>query len=535
MKKTKYTLGIVILSLILLLTLIGCSSNPFSSDDDDGIKGHVTMLNSEIDEDEFNVPSTETQEATISSAADYQSEGEYVEDEVIVRFKDSAEIDELLNNYGLSLKNEIESLGVKLLKIEKDSYDLEELIAELEAEAEVEYAEPNWIAYISADEKHPENEEHYDKQWHYSAISLPYAWDITTGSDDVTVAVLDTGVDAEHPDLEELVIDGKNFTVDEDDEDRNNPYDTDGHGTHVAGTIGAAANNEGVVGVNWNVQIMPVKVLGDDGGGSNFDIAKGIEWATKNGADIINMSLGSVPIPIPSKSQEDAINYAYNNGVTVIAASGNDENPEVTYPARYDNAIAVGSVDHEFDLSDFSNYGREIDFVAPGSNVFSTLPNEQYEIESGTSMAAPHVAGVAALILAENPNLNPDHVKEHLKLTAQNLGDRGWDFKYGHGVINAYAAVADLKISEAVVFAGKENGDQIEVKSELVKVTDDGFYSLPDLDDKYYLYAWIDKDDNDDEVSAGDYFGKTSSKVGSGVDANISMELVKDKEIEIQN
>ncbi|MCK8816369.1 S8 family peptidase [Natroniella sulfidigena] len=520
----------IILLTIMMLVMIGCSNDDSYHE---GNSGYLTIANTEI-EQEIN--------PVVSKTSLAEEDEDYSAQELLVKFKDEDIKERILLEYGLSIKKELDGLGVSLVngaEVER----LEKLAEELNQREEVEFAELNQRMRTMELTVHP-TDYYYDKQWHYSAVSLPETWYKTTGSKDVTVAVLDTGIDVNHPDLNGLVIDGKNFTSDAEDDF----YDRNGHGTHVAGSIGALANDQGVVGVNWEVSLLSAKVLADNGSGSNLSTAQGVKWAVDNGADIINLSLGS---PFPSATVKEAIDYAYQKDVTVIAAAGNGGNdrvgdPDLKYPAQFETVISVGAVDQNLELTSFSNYGRELDFVAPGQHIYSTVPygryldsyleevvEDEYVRLSGTSMAAPHVAGVAALILAEEPDLTPEEIKERLQRTAQDLGaedvGRGWDFKYGYGLVNAHAAVSNAQIGRAVIFAGEKDGNQIKLKSELADVSDDGFYQLENVKaGEWHLYAWIDLTGSG-KIEQGDYFGKTAHPVGAGLNVDFELELLTDE------
>lgn len=254
-----------------------------------------------------------------------------------------------------------------------------------------------------------------------------------TGSG-VKVAVLDTGIDASHEDLK--VVGGKSFVSGEPDA----LSDGNGHGTHVAGTIAGLNNTTGVLGVAYNVDLYAVKVLGADGSGTLAGIAQGIEWAIDNNIDVINMSLGG---STGSTTLKQACDNAYNSGVVVVAAAGNSGSffglvNTIGYPAKYDSVIAVGAVDANNKRASFSSVGNELEVMAPGVSINSTLPGNQYGELNGTSMASPHVAGAAAILLSQNPNLTNVQVRERLRDTATNLGSA---FNYGNGVINLEAAL----------------------------------------------------------------------------------------------
>lgn len=349
---------------------------------------------------------------------------------------------------------------------------VEETIAAYTDNSEVEYAEPNYIIrafttptpsttpITGADNGFRPDDEFFHLQWNLSQIDCEDAWTISTGAG-ITVAVIDTGVNPNGFDgFGKNLAQGRNFL-------RLGRFfrdatDDNGHGTHVAGTIAQATNNiTGVAGVAFDATIMPVKVLGRFGFGNTNSVVDGIRWAADNGADIINLSLGGAE---GSTSMEDVINEVHEMGVVVIAAAGN-ESSSVSFPAAYETVIAVGSVRSDKELSFFSNFGAEIDVVAPGGDMnvdqnsdgfpdgilqetfvtgFLRRRNEfNFDLFffQGTSQASPHVAGVAALILSKNPTLTPDEVREIITNTAEDLGEEGRDDDFGHGLINAAAAL----------------------------------------------------------------------------------------------
>ena len=319
--------------------------------------------------------------------------------------------------------------------------------------SEVEYAEPNYYRSFNS----IPNDEFYHLQWNLPLINLPDAWDLSTGSG-ATVAVVDSGVNPFGSDSfgrfsENRVLPGHNAIL-----RLPGGIDFNGHGTHVAGTIGQETNNTtGVAGIAYHAKILPVKVMSFLGFGLDSWIIRGIRWAADNGADIINLSIGG---GAPSQALENAVDYAYGKGVTVIAASGNDGFSEVDYPAAFENCIAVGAVQYGKEKTDYSNYGEALDLVAPGGNLdedqngdgygdgilqetFNFLViNWGYWYFTGTSMASPHVAGVAALIKSLHPEYGPDEIRQVLQDTAEDLGNPGWDERYGYGLVDAYAAVS---------------------------------------------------------------------------------------------
>jgi len=280
------------------------------------------------------------------------------------------------------------------------------------------------------------------EQWGWYRIDADHAYESSISASGVVVAVLDSGVNASHPDLSGNIIDGWNYVDNNDD-----VMDEDEHGTMVAGIIAAIANNSiGIAGVASNVSIMPLKVLSSSGG-SWIDLDKAILRAAHSGARIIAMSLGG-EYSRPSMAIEAAINHAYQDGCLLVAAAGNDNNSESFYPAACENVIAVAAVDQTSIKAAFSNYGEYIDFCAPGVNILTTSKDGDYVYGSGTSFAAPFVTGVVALMVSRYPQLTNEEVISTLRAEAEDLGEMGWDQYYGWGLVNAYAACSEMPIPE---------------------------------------------------------------------------------------
>ncbi len=277
-------------------------------------------------------------------------------------------------------------------------------------------------------------------QWDKWVMYADKAWDVVGGSIDVKVAVVDEGVDYQHPDLAADFIAGElgyDFIGNDNDPQPDNPR-TAFHGTHVAGIIAATRdNNEGIAG--WSlVQLLSVRVLDDTGSGTTDVVASGVRWAADHGARIINMSLESSESSTPLL---DACAYAEQAGVLIIAASGNSGQDAVSFPARYNECVAVGATSKDSRLAIFSNYGSEQELVAPGDTVWSSLAGGGYGWARGTSMASPQVAGVAALVLARNWGLSANEVRAILDASAIDMGLAGRDIQYGYGFVNARRAV----------------------------------------------------------------------------------------------
>ncbi|WP_436527529.1 S8 family peptidase [Actinoplanes sp. HUAS TT8] len=283
------------------------------------------------------------------------------------------------------------------------------------------------------------------QQWDLATMRAADAWKKSTGSG-VTVAVIDTGVDASNVDLAGKVLTGWDATTDK----AGGNTDPNGHGTHVAGTIGAVTGNTiGISSVAPDTKILPVRVLGQDGSGYMSDAAEGIVWAADNGAKVINMSLGSSS---QVTAVSNAVAYARSKGVTVIAAAGNERGSgsPVSYPAADPGVIAVAATDSSDHVASYSNAGSYVDVAAPGSSILSTYPaalGRSYATMSGTSMASPHVAGLAALLKAAQPSLTPDQIEQAIEKSAVDLGTAGRDNDYGYGRVDAVAALAAVTSS----------------------------------------------------------------------------------------
>jgi subtilisin family serine protease/flagellar hook assembly protein FlgD len=293
---------------------------------------------------------------------------------------------------------------------------------------QVEYVEPNYQIETNFTPGDPG----YSKQWYLKKIQMPKAWDTTKGASNITVAVIDAGVQTNHPELKGKIVSPYDVTT------GSTSVSADNHGTHVAGVIAATINKAGISGIAPNVKIMPVDVF--TGNGANvYDVAEGIMYAVDHKADILNLSLGSYYYSYP---MEYAVRYAQSKGVLVVAAAGNDDTSEYTYPAALPAVLGVSATDSLDRITQFSNYGYHIDFAAPGMNIYSTISGSKYANMSGTSMASPIVSGVSALILSKNPFLSPSQVESILIKSSTDLGNRGWDYLYGYGRVDAYKALA---------------------------------------------------------------------------------------------
>ena len=301
---------------------------------------------------------------------------------------------------------------------------------------DVEYIEPNYIY----NQLETPNDPDYGQQWNLRNINVEQAWDETKG-EGITVAVIDTGV-TQVPDLKQTqFVPGYDFV-----NDTTNAQDDNGHGTHVAGTVAQSTNNGyGVAGVAYQATIMPLKVLAKSGGGTVADIAEAIRFAADNGADVINMSLGGGGA---SQVMQEAIDYAYSKDVVIIAAAGNSNQNASGYPARYPKVISVSAIDSSGKKAPYSNYGAGVDISAPGGSETGKIVQETISGSTGepvfagfqgTSMASPHVAGVAALVKASGIK-EPEAVLQVLKQSARKIQEDPLNH-FGAGHLDAAAAV----------------------------------------------------------------------------------------------
>ena len=421
--------------------------------------------------------------------------------ELIVKFKSnkkpkSSEVLKLqkFDNSDISLlnkSNKIESIELTGNKKERDTYILElnsskpieELIELYKKTGLFEYVEPNYVGNGHGFQTTP-NDNNFNRQWsHYNDgtfslsnsttdadIDTDLAWDITQGDPNLIVAILDSGAKLDHPEFSGRIwmntnenqngtdTDSNNYIDDTNGwdfvNDDNDPTDDHGHGTNVTGIALASGNNSiGYAGVNWNSKIMICKILDNNNSGFYSWWAEAIYYAVDNGASVINMSVGGNG---SSTLLENAINYAYDNNVPVVVSTGN-QNSVIEYPAKYTNAFAIGSTNPDdtrsvpffWSATSGSNFGSELDFVAPGNYIYGLSYSSNTNYNSywgGTSQAAPHVAGLISLLLSVEPSLSVSEIRTILEESSEDqVGDSndtsGWDQYYGHGRINAFHAL----------------------------------------------------------------------------------------------
>jgi serine protease len=402
----------------------------------------------------------------------------YRPQEIVVKLRGNT-LESVNRKYGTVLiKNH--RAGFHTLRIPAGE-ELQDFLQILRQNPEIEIAEPNYIARAFF----TPNDQYYRLQWHLNnpqktGINSERAWDTATGQG-VVVAVVDTGIAYENfgiyrqaPDLAgTLFVPGYDF-VNED----THANDDNGHGTHVAGTIAQATNNSiGAAGVAFQASLMPVKVLAKNGSGSYADVADGIRFAADKGAHIINLSLGG---PVASSIIESAVRYTYEKGVSIIAASGNDSASTVSYPAAYDCCVlAVGATRFDEQVAPYSNRGNSLDLTAPGGDLkvdqngdgykdgvlqqtFSRDPRKfGYYFFQGTSMATPHVAGVAALLRSLGVT-GPDQIRSILTATARDRGAAGWDSAYGFGIVDAERAINSILTGQSTQTGQLQSTSNVE-------------------------------------------------------------------------
>ena len=408
-------------------------------------------------------PSVHRAIGSMNGGLPFRAEGpRYAPGQVLVRFKPNVStqlVSATLAAYETQEIKRIPRLNLYRVKIPEWA-SVEEMAQAMSRNPDVLYAGPNYIARITATPNDPFFRYQYALNNTGQDIGAPgspsgkakadiratLGWEETKGAAETIIAILDSGVDFDHPDIRNKVVShGRDFANDDWD-----ATDDNGHGTYVAGIAAADTNNdEGIAGVAWNCRILPVKVTDSDGSGYYSWLIDGIIWATDQGADVINLSLGG---DVDDPFLEEACKYAFDQGVVIAAAAGNDSGP-VVYPAAYDAyVLAVAATDYNDAVADFSNFGPEVDVAAPGVYILGPAPQAYvgtgylpYLFASGTSEAAPHVAGLAALIKSLKPDLPPADIMNVIRYTADDVNRStlsGRDDHIGYGRINMERALA---------------------------------------------------------------------------------------------
>jgi subtilisin family serine protease len=325
---------------------------------------------------------------------------------------------------------QISQINVQVLQVPEQAAD--RVAAALERSGHFTFVEKDFLARANTNTP---NDLYFGSQWHLPQISAPTAWDLTTGSTSITIGVIDSGAQPDHPDLAPKLVTGWNFLT-----GTTNTADSIGHGTATAGTAAASTNNgAGVAGIAWANPIMPLVVVDSTGYASYSDIANAITYAADHGVRVINISIAGSS---SSSALQSAVNYAWNKGSVVVAAAGNSSTSSPYYPAACQNVVSVSATDSNDALASFSNYGSWIDLAAPGVSITTLNTGSGYAAWSGTSFSAPIVAGTAALVLSVKPSLSASSLVSLLEQNADNIGA---STSFGYGRINAYKAVTAAK------------------------------------------------------------------------------------------
>ena len=511
-----------------------------------------------------NVTSYDQIEKNIFGKIENQFDSPYIEGEVIIKFKNDDGfikiINSLRNDYRIQcvdsfIKNSQDTSLNNIVRIEfSEIVDIQSIIKKYSFHPDIEYIEPNFKCYPHEmmacnnyesiyDDINNEilktpvtpNDPFFEEQWalhntgqtggsNDADIDAIEACDIITGSPDITVAIIDTGIDLTHPDLKNNIWENSDEIPDNGIDDDNNgyvddvqgydfvnedndpyPLDHNGHGTIMSGVIAAMADNEiGISGITWNCKIMPVQVVDANWIPNGNSIFEGIKYAADNGAKVICMALGYT---FPSSALKDTIDYAFNKGALICCAAGNFGNDRKIYPGAYENVIAVAGTDHSDNRMEYlyefngewvnSSYGDWVDIAAPGENIYTTSPTYHvtlcdtwgyelnYDVISGTTLAAPVVAGVAALVFSKNPDYSPDKVTAILKANSDPYDS---EYDLGCGRVNAYNALMgyNSEPDKPEPPVGPTNGKPNEFYEYSVLSID------PDGDSLYYLFDWGD-------------------------------------------
>jgi len=428
--------------------------------------------------------------------------GKYIDvvaGQILVKFKpsiSSQSISALNSANNVRVITRLPNLGVYNLSGEKS---VAELLAAYDPKTNpnVEYAEPN---HLCVGLSTTPNDPSFNQQWGLTNIKAPQTWDIQKGSSSVIIAVVDSGVDLNHEDLKNRVIYGHDY-VDGDEV----PSDELGHGTHVAGIIGAQTNNSlGVAGVNWDCRLLIIRVLNSANYGTAANFAAGVNYAADHGAKVINLSLALDPPNVPNTTMNDAVQYAHGQGCVLVAAAGNNGDTSVCYPASCDNVISVAAVDQYDNRASYSNANAFVDVCAPGgmgtggalhspTRIYSTMPSyhvtkngegfyNNYDYMHGTSMAAPFVAGFAGLIFAQNPTWTNTSVKDLILSSVDHLGSGAAGTRndiFGYGRINLYKAFNTTPPAPPTSPTSRQYGYQVIL----------GWTASPTSNlEKYYVY-----------------------------------------------
>lgn len=416
---------------LLLIALqwggIGCSSSQEYTGDKE-----EADLSSSVDEGLDQEKAQSSNAATLIASSFSTGNDKWVKGRILVQPRagvNDQQVAQILSAQGGKTVSKIAAINVHIVQLPLNINE-KAIAALLAKNPQLEFAEvDSLLAPIQLTD-----DPYYSSQWHLPKINAPAAWDNSTGSG-VIIAILDTGVDVTHPDLAARMVPGYNFYA-----NNTNITDVYGHGTKCAGTAAAIGNNTiGTAGAAWNAQIMPLKISGDDGYGSYSAMASGLTWAADRGARVASISY----MISGSSTVISAAQYFQNKGGVVVTSGGNSGAFNATL--ANDALVSVSATDSGDNRAGWSTYGDYIDIAAPGVGIWTTTAGGGYGAPSGTSFSSPLTAGVVALMFSANPNLTPTQAKSLLYSTAFDLGTTGWDQYYGHGRVDAAAAVLAAK------------------------------------------------------------------------------------------
>ena len=357
----------------------------------------------------------------------------HVPGRLLIKFSDGISVDVqnwILGKHDVEVEDSMPQINTQVLKVPENA--LIGMKSKLEKISGVEYVETDSII----ETQNIPNDLEFPQQWHLKKIGATSGWDLTTGSEDVIIAIIDTGFKLDHPDLADRFVTGYNVLTGDNDVAGD---EFCSHGTRVAGVIGPSTNNAlGVSGVTWTNKIMPISVTAnaDKCATNTSALAKGIIYAATHGAKVVNLSWG---IYEGDRTITNAAKYMYNSGGIVVAAAGNNGKLIKSADNRY--IISVGATDKNDVIASFSTKGKFVDFIAPGTNIYTTAVWIPYSSTAGTSFSAPIVSGLIALLFSENPTLSPSQVYDILKSSSVDLGNTGYDTSYGWGRIDVDKAL----------------------------------------------------------------------------------------------
>jgi flagellar hook assembly protein FlgD len=470
---------------------------------------------------------------TIEISEKLQAEA-YISNELLVTFKQppaTSEIETLKKGFPIKKVEELGIPGFLNITFHKEA-NLVSIAEKLIKQPNIARAEPNYeytTNYIPS-------EPLYKNQWYLKKLNAERGWDTTKGEKGIVVAVLDGGVQVNHPDLKGQIYKPFNAVT------QGTSFPPDDHATHVAGIISASLNGTGITGVAPKVKIIPVNVFTGESA-NTADIIRGIVYAADHGADIINFSIGGYGDNYPLKS---AVNYARSKGVILIASAGNDDSADPTYPASYPGVLSISATDRFDEVTWFSNYGEYIDFSAPGEKIYSTITKNAYMNMDGTSMAAPIVSGTVALMLSKNPLLSENDVRDILAKSAVDLGDEGWDLYFGYGRIDidralyfTPRAVENLSVPRTFYIKGnnsisvsftpynkaKVSAYIVDSNGKMVK----SFVMNKQADGSAIKVNWNGTDGRGNYLSTGDYRFVVKTTAGLKIDVKVAPIKVVDQ------